>query len=230
MVALSAPIAAAAPITGVFSDQVDSRSNLFHAAWGHTNTASIPPDYNADTPSLDLIGVGTGAPARAFAMAPGGALPFTSGQIAEIEAPSWSWVIDLAIHGTDAFGVPVDPVLAGDPAFKLLYGFEFRRLRVYSLIAMWSTSATDLVPFSPTPAIAPDDLPFLVGYGLDLVVPDHAGPLYLFFGNNDGYFDDNDSAYDVFVTLRAAEVATPTTLALLAGMFAPMLRRRRKRR
>lgn len=222
--------ASAAPVVGSFADRVDARANLFHTDWGHGFTAPIPTAYSSNTPDLDLIGVGTGLAARAFEMAPGVALPFSPGQRAEIEAPAWSWVVDLAVHGTDAFGVPVDPTLAGDPAFKLLYGFAFRGLRVYSLVGMWSTSPTALVPLAPVPLGAPDDLPFLVGYGIDLVVPGHAGPLYLFLGENDGYFDDNASAYDVTVTLRAAEVAAPASLALLAGALVPLVRDRRRRR
>ncbi len=233
--------AVAAPVTGSFQDLVSAQANLFNTGWGHSYTAPIPAGYSANSANLDLVGVGTGQPARAYEMAPGAPLPFTAGQSVKIEAPIWSWVIDLNIHGTDAFGVPEDDTLANDPAFKQLYGFDFRGLRVYSLIAIWSTSAAALTPYIPAVDPGFDALPFLVGYELDVTVPQSAAPLYLFFGDNDGYLDDNASAYDVFVTLSdpgsgpgVNDVPVPGTLALFtaallgnAGLRAAARRRAR---
>ena len=228
--------ALAAPVVGTFSDLVNATVNLFNGNWGHSYTAPVPGGYSSNTSNLDTIGVGTGQAPRAFQMAPSVPLAFTPGQDITIDVPRWSWVVDLNIHGTDAFGVPEDDALATDNAFKQLYGFNFRGLRVYSLIAMWSTSATSIVPFVPASNPGFDTLPFLVGYGLDLAVPDSTGPLFLFFGDNDGYFADNESAYDVSISLRAvdgpavAAVPAPATLALLASaLLMPLVLRRRRK-
>lgn len=211
--------AMAAPMVGSFEDMVDARANLYHTGWGHSYTQPIPDDYTSNTPGLDLIGLDTGLPARAMETAPnsGIAIAFTPGQEFNIEVPLWSRVVDLEVHETDAMGVPWDATYRQNPDNLGFWGFDFRELRVYGLIGMWSTSATSLVPYNPGNDPF-DQLPFLVGYGFRAFVPQYHGQLYLYLANNDGFFDDNFSSYNVYVTLRELRVVSePSTLALFAG-------------
>lgn len=211
--------ATAAPMVGTFEDIVDARANLYHTGWGHSFTEPIPSIYTSNTPGLDQIGLNTGLPARAMETAPnsGIAIAFTPGQQFNIEIPTWSRVIDLEVHETDAMGIPWDATYRQNPDNLPFWGFDFRNLRVYGLIGIWSTSATSLVPYNPR-GNPFDQLPFLVGYGFSAFVPQYHGQLYLYLANNDGFFDDNFSAYNVYVTLRELRVVSePSTLALFAG-------------
>lgn len=225
--------AAAAPMVGSFEDLVDAQANLYHTNWGHSYTAPIPDPYTSLTPGLELIGLDTGIPARAMetSFGSGVAIVFTPGQEFTIDVPLWSRVVDLAVHETDAMGIPWDSTYRQDPATWGFWGFDFRNLRVYGLIGMWSTSATSLVPYNPG-GDPFDQLPFLVGYGFTSFVPQFHGQLYLYLANNDGFFNDNISSYNVYVTLRELrQVSEPSTLALLgAGLLLITAASRRSRR
>ena len=90
-------------------------------------------------------------------------------------------------------------------------GGLFRDLPVYSLIGVWSTDATSIIPVDMV-SINPA---FLISDLLDLVVPTFTNPLYLFMATNDGGFADNSGAYDV----RIEQVPVPSALFLmLAGL------------
>jgi hypothetical protein len=225
-----APAAMAAPLVGSFEDLVDAKANLYNTDWGHSYTVPIPDPYGSLSPGLEFIGLDTGIPARAVRTAQIGGDPiaFTPGQGFTIEVPLWSRVIDLATNETDAFGIPWDYDYRSNPDTWGFWGFDFRGLRVYSLIGMWSTSATSLVPYNPGNSPF-DQLPFLVGYGFSGFVPQYQGQLFLFLANNDGYFEDNVSAYNVYITLRGLNVSEPATLALLGagGLMIAAARRRR---
>ena len=137
--------------------------------------------------------IGRGDPARAF----------------EVSGSAYGFVSGLNLHIT-ASGCVVDAGISCTGPDHL--GGDFRGLPVYSLIGIWSTDANSIIPvdmISVNPA-------FLISSLLDLVVPDHTSPLYLFMATNDGMFVDNSGAYDV----RIEQVPVPSVLWLMmAGLM-----------
>jgi len=177
----------------VINTTVAGTDNLYFSDWGHSYTGTLSSDGN------EASGVGRGNAASSVNYA------FSSGQALSISATGS--VIDL--DGSTY----TDPT--GDNQ-----GWDFRGLPVYSLIGLWSTSAT---------LIDPVDSPFYIGSSLDLFAPTALGSLYLFMGENDGYFSDNffDDKYNVSITV--ANVPAPSTIVLMAlGMLGIMFARRRK--
>lgn len=166
-------------------DQVDGVNSLYYSDWGHS--------YNQTGLGNQLDAVGRGNPARAFEVA-GNPYGFDSG-------------INLRITATGCT-VDLNATTCTGPDYL---GGLFRDLPVYSLIGVWSTDATSIIPVDMV-SINPA---FLISDLLDLVVPTFTNPLYLFMATNDGGFADNSGAYDV----RIEQVPVPSALFLmLAGL------------
>ena len=67
----------------------------------------------------------------------------------------------------------------------------FNGLRVYSLIGVWSSTADSITAIGDS---------FFIGTSATLVAPDVANA-YLFLGENDGIFSDNEGGYRVSIEL-----------------------------
>ena len=116
---------------------------------------------------------------------------FTSGQ--ELDVSAWSCVRDAGQSCTGADG----------------YNSLFRGLSVYSLIGIWSNSATDINPVGDA---------FSIGSALNLITPDSIGLLYLFLAENDGIFADN-YAWDHYHVSISTSAMTPSAVPVPAAAW-----------
>src|SRR5690606_3879612 len=101
---------------------------------------------------------------------------------------------------------------------------NLRNLPVYSLIGIWSTSADSITPITADPLTL--TAPFFIGLEAWLAVPEGFGDLYLFLGENDGYFADNSGFYNV--SIGVTEVPLPGAALLLASALGVLVGRRRR--
>ncbi len=162
---------------------------LYFTDWGHPYTET----YNGS--NNEAAGLGRGTPADV--------VPMDFAAFAEVEIGATGL---NAINGTIAFGPDGT-------------GPSFRALPRYSLIGVWSTSSSDIVPIGGS---------FFVGDSATLLVPS-APSAYLWLGFNDGIFDDNQAAPlnggpGFSVTLTG--VPEPSMLALFA-LALGLLRKKR---
>ncbi len=163
---------------------VDSMDSLYFTNWGHPYTQV----YNGS--NNEAAGVGRGAPAQVVSNL-GSATDFSPFAEVEIVANGSN-----AINGTIAYGPDG-------------LGSLFRMLPVYSLIGVWSSSSSAIVPIGTA---------LFIGDSATLPVPS-APSAFLWLGFNDGIFDDNlapplNGGPGFSVTLTG--VPEPSTLALLA--------------
>ncbi len=185
---------------------VDGHDNLFYADWGHWFTQ--PADH------------GLAEPGSQAAVA----VPFNFGGLGTISI-SASGLVTADVDATyDPNGVCVSQC---DSA--VFEGTELRApgLPVYSLIGIWSRSATEIVPFySDNHGWANINSGLgllLIGSGRNLVVPDLTSA-YLFLAVNDGGFADNSGAYNV--TINAVPV--PGALLLMGSALMALIGARRR--
>ncbi len=108
------------------------------------------------------------------------------------------------------------------------FSWLFRGLPVYSLIGIWSSDVNTIKP------VQGNNSAFFVGANLNLIVPDFTNSLYLFFGENDGEFNDNRGSYNVTITGKdsSPEVPEPTSMFGIFSILSlgALLRERSKSR
>lgn len=195
----------AAAATVSIDQVVDGRDNLYYTDWGHWYTlpadnALANPDSNA-AKSVSLIG-------SAFNFASYTSLSITaSGSV------------------VDHFNIATGP--NGDPCSPtcLFNDGNFRGLKAYSLIGIWSTTADTITPIGD-----PHTAPFFIGSSINLSIPSSSA-VYLFLAENDGGFGDNSGFFNVHLTASnsAPTVPVPAALPLFASALIGMgLARRRK--
>lgn len=196
----------------VIDHSVDSHDNLFYTDWGHWFTA--PGDQGLNQPGSQA--------AQAVQFGGGG---FNFADFSSISISASGIAQQDALAGFNADGVCVSN------CGGLYFGGSNLRapnLTAYSLIGIWSKSATEIDPFY-TDDHGWRDIDsglglLLIGSSRELQVPDFSSA-YLFLAVNDGGFADNAGGYDVRIS---ASVPEPTPLALLAvGLLAVTLIRRR---
>ncbi len=172
----------------VITTTVAGTDNLYYDDWGHVFNSTLAESDVGFNIEYSALGRGTAASAVGYA--------FSSGQALSIAATGS--VADWGATYTDP---------TGTSASGANEGWDFRNLPVYSLIGIWSTNAS---------MIDPVNSPFYIGSSLALVAPAMVGSLYLFLGENDGYFRDNAFSDKYTVTITTSAVPAPATLALLS--------------
>jgi hypothetical protein len=186
---------------------VDGHDNLFYTDWGHWFTQAGDNGVNA-----------AGSQAAS-------SIPFNFGGLSSISITASGAVtqdLDTAFDPNGACVASCDSILFPNGDFRA------PGLTAYSLIGIWSRSATEIDPFY-TGDQGWRDIEsglglLLIGSTRDLMVPDF-NAAYLFLAVNDGGFADNSGHYDVRVT---ASVPEPGALFLLVtGLFCLWLARRR---
>lgn len=204
IVALSVVFSASAnasPFT--FDDVVDSHDNLFFTDWGHWYTTD-------DDAALGAVGSNA---ARAMQSA-GTSFNFSAFDTLKISATG-----AVQAHGS----VETGP----DGCHKLdcsLHDGNFRMLPMYGLIGIWSSSATEILPFGDWKDLTSGLGLLYIGNFATLSIPDFPAA-YLFLATNDGAFSDNSGEFEVkFV----ADIPEPGMLALLcAGIIGVAMMRKR---
>jgi hypothetical protein len=194
----------ATPFT--FDDIVDSHDNLFFTDWGHWYTEPVDAALNAAGSN----------PARAARFA-GNSFDFAAYDTLQITAKG-----SVQAHGAVATG----PDGCGGKPECALHDGDFRLLPMYGLIGIWSSSATQIVPFGTWHDLNSGLGLLFIGSFAQLTIPDFPAA-YLFLAENDGGFSDNSGFFDVHFV---ADVPEPGTFGLLcAGMIGMALLRNRRR-
>lgn len=199
----------ASAYTVSIDQSVDGHDNLFYTDWGHWFTQ--PGDNGVDAPGSQAAS----------------SVPFNFGGFDTVSISATGAVTQDVDAAFDPNGVCVSN--CGSILFP---GSDFRApgLTVYSLIGIWSKSATEIDPFYTTDLGWRDITSGLglleIGSNTVLKVPDLTSA-YLFLAVNDGGFADNNGHYNVNLT---ASVPEPGTLSLLlAGVVGLVAARRRFR-
>lgn len=195
--------ATATPFT--FDDIVDSHDNLFFTNWGHWYTEPVDAALNAEGSN----------PARAARFA-GSSFDFSAYDTLQITAKG-----SVQAHGAVETG---PNGCEGKPECALHDG-DFRLLPMYGLIGIWSSSATEIIPFGTWNDLNGGLGLLFIGSFAQLTIPDFPAA-YLFLAENDGGFSDNSGFFDVHFV---ADVPEPGMLGLLcAGIIGASLARKRR--
>lgn len=222
VVLASASVASASLIA---RHRVDSMHSLYYEDWGHPYTETWD---GVTRESNERSGINRGRPAQVVSAGRG--MPFDFSTEARVKIKSSG---KAPINGQFAYG----PKGVGGPLW--------RELRLYSMIGIWSRSATEIDPIGDPFFAAGPQL-------LDVPLEDS---VYLFLAFNDGIFSDNwdppkngrpgyrvkiarrktrngTSALTSAVSLQAgANVPEPASAALLlVGLGAVAASRARRRR
>ena len=190
---------------------VDGRDNLFYENWGHWFT--LPEDHA-------LAEAGSN-PAHAVMQ---GGVSYNFSQFDAISIFATGSVVADGPNSVGPDGVLTCAACEYDYAYyhsphrpaNAIPGYS---LATYSLIGIWSSSATEIVPFGDWTDLTSGLGLLFVGSNRNLVVPD--GPAaYLFLAENDGVFTDNSGAFNVTINtvpLPGALILMCSSLMALAG-------------
>ncbi|MFT3930531.1 MAG: hypothetical protein QM709_09590 [Spongiibacteraceae bacterium] len=185
---------------------VDGHDNLFYTDWGHWFT--LPSDHGLAEPGSQAAS----------------AIPFNFAGYGSISITATGLVTE-DVYAT----YTPDGVCVSQCDTAIFPGTELRAsgLPVYALIGIWSSSATEIVPFYTENhgwANINSGLGLLlIGSSRDLVVPT-ASSAYLFLAVNDGGFADNSGAFNV--TVEAVPV--PGALLLMGSALMALVGARRR--
>ena len=186
----------------MITETVGGMDNLYFTDWGHVYNEGA-----GDGSQFNALGTGVAA----TSVESGGSAFNFSGAIS-IGITASGHVIDDGPNSTDANGDPNSFMDGG-----------WRGLDVYSLIGIWSSTPDQITPIGD-PATAP----FFVGTNLLLSLIDipEVPELYLFFGENDGLFFDNEGSYHVGLDVQFVPLPASSLLLLsgLLGLFATRMR------
>ena len=192
----------------LINDIVDSHDNLFYTDWGHWFTGDIDGALSAAGSN----------PARAVQYA-GNSFNFAEFLFAGFNKVSIAATGSVVAHFDTVTGP--DGCASADPCFN---DGNFRGLPAYALIGIWSSSATEILPFGDWKDVTSGLGLMAIGSGVNLLIPSTASA-YLFLAENDGRFADNSGQFDV----ELAAAPEPGTLGLLfAGILLLIVIHRRK--
>lgn len=181
----------------LITDTVGGMDNLYFADWGHVFNEGL-----GDGSQFNALGTGVAASAVVSGVS---VFNFTGANTINISATGL--VVDDGQTQTDANGEPSD-----------FMDGNWRGLPAYSLIGVWSTSATEIMP--PIGSLSD---PFFIGTQLFLSLVDipQVSELYLFLAENDGLFGDNSGSYEVTLDVQYVPIPASGLLLLsgLAGLF-----------
>jgi hypothetical protein len=198
------------------SQQVMATDNLYYTDWGHWFTLGGTGDQLGSA----LAESGSTA-ARA--------VNFNFSGVVSLSVSTTDNVVDAGSYQTGADGCTgVNPADCFFGADGNIYGQT-----AYTLIGLWSTSATEINPVTVGDeysggSLSDDffDAVFLVGSTANLDVPD-LPEVYLFLAENDGIWSDNSGAYNV--NLEYSFIPLPATLPLFISSLAGLFFLRRKK-
>lgn len=185
---------------------VDGHDNLFYTDWGHWFT--LPSDHGLAEPGSQAAS----------------AIPFNFAGYNSISITA-TGLVTQDVYAT----YTPDGVCVSQCGTAIFPGTELRAsgLPVYSLIGIWSSSATEIVPFYTENhgwANINSGLGLLlIGSSRNLVVPT-ATSAYLFLAVNDGGFADNSGAFNVTVET----VPVPGALILMGSALMGLVGARRR--
>ena len=203
LVSSFAPVSAHA---AMIQQVVDGHDNLFYTDWGHWFTQ--PSDHGLAEPDSQAAA----------------AVPLNFGGFGSISINA-SGLVTEDVYAT----YTPDGVCVSQCDTAQFGGTELRAsgLPVYSLIGIWSHSATEIDPFYITDHGWTDINSglglLLIGSSRNLVVPD-AESAYLFLAVNDGGFGDNSGAFNVTINT----VPVPGALILMCSSLMALVGARRR--
>ncbi len=195
---------------------VDGTDNMYYDDWGHWFVETQEDAQKSGSQHASAVS------------ASGVSDPWNFGGVGMIDISVTGSVKDAGSLRTDADGNCVE---AGDcwRDIDVGAGDNVYYQPIYSVIGIWSSDATSIVPILDSLTRTAEELShaaFLVGTNALIEAPD-VEFAYLFLAENDGMFSDNDFSYLANITYNVPEPGS--ILLLLAGLFGLFLTRKRNR-
>ncbi|MGK0442664.1 MAG: hypothetical protein ACJA0N_002479 [Pseudohongiellaceae bacterium] len=185
---------------------VEATDNLYAEDWGHWFT------QESDHALLPY--------------APGSTQPFAVGSGFNFSGIGF---IDIDVTGSIVGAGVFETGPDGCPAFDSSCAFSngsYFYQPAYSVIGIWSSSAFGIDPILAANTYGDwRDAPFLVGSGLQLIIPD-VDEAFLFLAVNDGIFADNEGAFNATINYAVPE---PSSIVLLLSSMLGLAYTRRKK-